>query len=55
MEHLYEVRYRAGAASLKEWLDAQEDDRQASINALTNLYNVYSNQATLYLALGGAD
>ena len=53
-EHLYEVRYRAGAASLKEWLDAQEDDRQASINALTNRYNAYNNQATLYMALGGA-
>ena len=52
--HLYEVRYRAGAASLKEWLDAQEDDRQAQINALANRYNAYNNQATLYLALGGA-
>ena len=53
-EHLYEVRYRAGAASLKEWLDAQEDNRQAQINALTNRYNAYNNQVTLYLALGGA-
>lgn len=52
--HLYEVRYRAGAAPLKEWLDAQEEDRQAQINVLINRYNAYTNQATLYLALGGA-
>ena len=27
-ERLYEVRYRAGASSLKDWLDAQEARRQ---------------------------
>lgn len=53
-EHLYEVRYRAGAASLKEWLDAQESLRQAQNSELTNQYNTYLNEVTLYLALGGA-
>lgn len=53
-EHLYEVRYRAGAASLKEWLDAQEDYRQVQASVLANQYAVYGNQITLYLALGGS-
>ena len=30
-ERLYEVRYRAGAVPLKDWLDAQEKRRTAEI------------------------
>ena len=52
-ERLYEVRYRAGASSLKDWLDAQEARRQAQSNLITNQYNQYVNQVTLSLALGG--
>jgi NodT family efflux transporter outer membrane factor (OMF) lipoprotein len=52
-ERLYEVRYRAGASSLKDWLDAQEARRQAQSNLIANQYNQYINQVTLSLALGG--
>lgn len=53
LEALYEVRYRAGAATLQDWLDAQETRRQAEISLAENRYNQYLNQTTLYLALGG--
>jgi outer membrane protein TolC len=52
-EYLYEVRYRAGADSLKTWLDAQETRRQAEAAYLLNRYNQYVNRVELILALGG--
>ena len=52
-ERLYEVRYRAGAAALKDWLEAQETRRQADIALLQNRYNRFANQVTVYQALGG--
>jgi outer membrane protein TolC len=52
-ERLYEARYRAGAATLREWLDAQERRRQAELNLQQSRLSELSNQVTLYLALGG--
>lgn len=52
-ERLHEIRYRAGADSLKDWLDAQESRRQAEQSYLLSLYNQYTNQVDLMLALGG--
>ncbi len=52
-ERLYEVRYRAGADSLKNWLDAQEARRQAELAHLATRYNQYINYIDLMLALGG--
>ena len=52
-ERLYEVRYRAGADSLKNWLDAQEARRQAELSHLAIRYNQYVNYIDLMLALGG--
>ncbi len=54
-ERLYEVRYRAGAVSLKDWLDAQEKRRTAEIERDQNALNRLVNQVTVYQALGGDD
>jgi NodT family efflux transporter outer membrane factor (OMF) lipoprotein len=54
-ESLYEVRYRAGAVSLKDWLDAQEKRRTAEIARDENMLNRLVNQVTVYQALGGDD
>ncbi|KRC77410.1 Outer membrane protein OprM precursor [compost metagenome] len=54
-ERLYEVRYRAGAVSLKDWLDAQEKRRTAEIARDENMLNRLVNQVTVYQALGGDD
>lgn len=53
VERLYELRYRAGAATLKLWLDAQEKRRSAELALAENQYNRLNNQVTLYKALGG--
>ena len=52
-ERLYSVRYRAGADSLKNWLDAQETRRQAELSYLTTQYHQLANYVDLWLALGG--
>lgn len=52
-ERLYEIRYRAGADSLKNWLDAQESRRQIELSHLAIRYNQYINYVDLILALGG--
>ena len=52
-ERLYSVRYRAGADSLKNWLDAQETRRQAELSYLTTRYHQLTNYVDLWLALGG--
>jgi NodT family efflux transporter outer membrane factor (OMF) lipoprotein len=54
-ERLYEVRYRAGAVPLKDWLDAQEKRRTAEIARDENMLNRLVNQVTVYQALGGDD
>jgi len=54
-ERLYEVRYRAGAVSLKDWLDAQEKRRVAEVSRDENMLNRLVNQVTVYQALGGDD
>jgi len=52
-ERLYEVRYRAGAAALKAWLDAQEKRRSADIALADNRLARLNSQLALYQALGG--
>lgn len=52
-EELYRIRYRAGGSSLRPWLDAQEDRRQAEIALAENRLNQLLNAITLCKALGG--
>jgi len=52
-EHLYEIRYRAGAVALRSWLDAQESRRQAELALAGNRLARLQNYATLCLGLGG--
>ena len=52
-ERLYEVRYRAGSTSLKTWLDAQENRRQAETALAQNRLNRLNTQVSLYKAVGG--
>lgn len=52
-EQLYEVRYRAGAAPLRTWLDAQESRRSAEIAQAQNMLARLDNQVVIYQALGG--
>lgn len=52
-ERLNEVRYRAGAAPLKAWLDAQEKRRNADIALADNRLARLNNQLALFQALGG--
>jgi outer membrane protein TolC len=50
---LYELRYRAGSATLQAWLD-QQDKRRSAENTLAQVrLNQLKNQMTLYQALGG--
>jgi NodT family efflux transporter outer membrane factor (OMF) lipoprotein len=53
IERLYEVRYRAGAASLRTWLDAQETRRSADLALTVARLQLLRNDATLHQALGG--
>lgn len=52
-ENLYNIRYKAGASSLKELLDAGDATRSAKLAYTENLYRQYINQVDLHLALGG--
>jgi NodT family efflux transporter outer membrane factor (OMF) lipoprotein len=52
-ERLYEVRYRAGAATLGLWLDAQEKRRTADIAVASNQLARLNNQVVVFQALGG--
>lgn len=54
-ERLYGVRYRAGAVSLRIYLDAQEQRRTIEQSVVANELAQLQAQATLYLALGGGD
>lgn len=52
-ERLYEIRYRAGAVSVRSWLDAQERRRAADLSLSSNRFAQLQNQVTLHQALGG--
>jgi NodT family efflux transporter outer membrane factor (OMF) lipoprotein len=52
-ERLYAIRYRAGAVTLRTWLDAQESLRNAEILLTQARLSQLQNLNTLYLALGG--
>lgn len=52
-EAIYEERYRAGQVALKDWLDAQENRRNAEISLAANQLSRLQNQVMLYQALGG--
>ncbi len=53
VEERNRIRYRAGAISLKFWLDAQENRRQAEIALAENRFNQIINHITLSKSLGG--
>lgn len=53
-ERLYELRYKNGSSSLKDWLDTQESRRSAEQAVIANHYNRLLNEMNIYLALGGA-
>jgi NodT family efflux transporter outer membrane factor (OMF) lipoprotein len=53
IERLYEARYRSGAATLKLWLDAQEQRRSAELAWAETRWGQLDNQVALYKALGG--
>lgn len=52
-EGLYERQYRAGATTLRNWLDAQERLRNARTSLIENRLNQLNAQVALYQALGG--
>lgn len=53
VERLTNIRYRAGAESLKTLLDAQQSRREVEASVLDNRYARLTRRVTLYLALGG--
>jgi NodT family efflux transporter outer membrane factor (OMF) lipoprotein len=53
-ESLNEIRYRAGAVALKQWIDAQESRRNAENNAIQIRLNQLNNMVTLMQSLGGS-
>ena len=52
-EELYRIRWQAGGSTLQDWLDAQENRRQAESNLAENRFNQLQNHITLAKALGG--
>ena len=53
VERIYEVRYKSGSGTLKDWLDAQDNRRSVEESVATNLFEPLTNFVTLYQALGG--
>lgn len=53
-ERLNEVRYRAGAVALKQWIDAQEARRNTQDALLQIRVNQLGNLVTLMQSLGGS-
>ena len=53
-ERLNEVRYRAGAVALKQWIDAQEARRNTQNSLIQIRLNQLSNMVTLMQSLGGS-
>ncbi|GLS32312.1 efflux transporter, outer membrane factor (OMF) lipoprotein, NodT family [Mesorhizobium albiziae] len=54
VEQLKEARYRAGAISLREWLEAQESRRSAEVELANVRLDQLLNESLLYRALGGS-
>ncbi|MCX8893163.1 efflux transporter outer membrane subunit [Vibrio parahaemolyticus] len=54
-ESIYAARYQYGSTSIMDYLNAQEDTRNAQASLLENRYNQFLNQVTLYQSLGGTD
>jgi outer membrane protein TolC len=54
VEKLTETRYRAGATTLRIWLDAQERRRSAEVALADVRLAQYVNASNLYRALGGS-
>lgn len=54
VEKLTEIRYRAGAITLRIWLDAQERRRSAEVALADVRLAQFVNASTLYRALGGS-
>ncbi|CAM3930002.1 TolC family protein [Rahnella bruchi] len=54
LEKLNEVRYRQGRMVMADWLNAQEQRRQAELTLYENHFNQYLNLTKMYLAFGGA-
>ncbi len=53
-ERLYEIRYRAGAVPLRDWLSAQGTRRSAEAAALENRLAQLDNRTLLFQSLGGS-
>ncbi len=53
-EAIYNTRYTTGSATMKTWLDAQEERRDAEVDLAENRLNQLQNYVTLCKALGGA-
>ena len=53
-ERLNEVRYRQGAVTITDWLNAQEQRRQAELAVDENRFAQYQNTAKIYLEFGGS-
>lgn len=54
-EKIYAARYQYGSTSIMDYLDAQENTRNAEASLLENRYNQFITQVTLYQSLGGTD
>ncbi|SDL36858.1 efflux transporter, outer membrane factor (OMF) lipoprotein, NodT family [Maridesulfovibrio ferrireducens] len=53
VENIYEVRYRSGSGTFKDWMDAQDTRRTAEESLAENVYAQLLNYVNLYQALGG--
>ena len=48
------MRYRQGAVTITDWLNAQEQRRQAELAVDENRFAQYQNLAKIYLEFGGS-
>jgi len=53
-ERVSEVSYRQGAKPMSEWINAQENRRDAELSLDQNRFNQLSNLADIYVAFGGS-
>lgn len=54
-EAIYAARYQYGSTTIMDYLDSQENTRDAQASLLENRYNQFLTQVTLYQSLGGND
>ncbi|OEF25776.1 efflux transporter outer membrane subunit [Vibrio rumoiensis] len=54
-EDIYAARYKYGSTTIMEYLDAQENTRDAKASLLENRFNQFMAQVALYQSLGGND